>query len=138
MLIMGRKDRDSIYYFLEKCVISPYTCWKWNGKIHIKTGYAGFSHKQKDVLGHRFSYEYFIGDIPKGYVLHHKCENKWCVNPEHLKPVTKKEHKQEHRKEYCIRGHQFTEINTYMTPDGRRQCRQCYSYRLEKSKYKTI
>lgn len=28
-------------------------------------------------------------------------------------------------RDYCVRGHQFTDVNTYTYPDGRRSCRIC-------------
>lgn len=38
---------------------------------------------------HRASYQHFWGrDIPEGYVVNHLCENKSCINPDHLEAVT--------------------------------------------------
>jgi hypothetical protein len=35
--------------------------------------------------------------IPAGLELHHVCENKLCVNPEHLQPMTRCDHLRLHR-----------------------------------------
>lgn len=33
---------------------------------------------------HRHVYRLFKGDIPGGYVIRHTCDNKLCINPDHL------------------------------------------------------
>lgn len=41
---------------------------------------------------HRFFYETLVGPIDEGLELHHRCEVKSCVNPNHLVPLTHDEH----------------------------------------------
>ena len=50
-------------------------------------------------MAHRFVYEMITGETLKGgwgHPLHHVCENRTCVNPDHMMKVTMAEHKQEH------------------------------------------
>ena len=47
----------------------------------------------KVITAYRLYYEEKYGPVPKGKELHHfKCENRRCCNPDHVTPLTRKEH----------------------------------------------
>lgn len=60
-------------------------CWPWTGST-FSGRYGRFFLGGESVLAHRTVYEVVHGEIedPTLYVLH-KCNNKICCNPKHLK-----------------------------------------------------
>lgn len=65
-------------------------CWDWQGSISLD-GYGKIRFQDKHWRAHRLSYEAFIGKIPQGLTIDHLCENKLCVNPFHLEPISRGE-----------------------------------------------
>lgn len=123
----------SLDKFLDYCVPEPNSgCWLWL-RSRLPRGYGVFCADGRTYRAHRWSYERFIGPVPLGLVLDHKCRTPSCVNPEHLEAVTQRENilrgtapaARQARQTHCIHGHLLSSDNTYLNPDGRRQCKAC-------------
>ena len=117
----------SINVFRENIRIKENGCWDYKKTKHP----AGYSmqpvNNKKENLrdnlrAHRFSWLLSGMKVTKGLVLDHKCNNKWCVNPFHLREVTHAENTfacsyapatMNKNKTHCIRGHEFSKENTY-------------------------
>lgn len=78
--------------FWDKVTRGP-GCWIWQGAPMV-SGYGGIRFGGKNRTAHRVSYEINVGLIPAGMQIDHICRNRLCVNPEHLRPVTDAQNKQ--------------------------------------------
>ncbi len=116
-------------------------CWNWLANKY-PNGYGQFQLEGKPRSAHRLSYELAYGPIPKGLVVRHKCDNPGCVRPEHLELGTQADNVQDSVrrsrnansiKTECKHNHPFDSDNTYITSEGKRQCKACR--KIRKAKY---
>jgi hypothetical protein len=67
-------------------------CWVWTDKPNIRNGgYGKLNIDRRPHNAHRVSYELAYGKCPEGHVVDHRCRNKICVRPEHLRAATRKQ-----------------------------------------------
>lgn len=106
-------------------------CWLWTGYV-APDGYGQLCSKDFPRDAHRAVYEAIKGEIPAGMHLDHICRQRSCVNPDHLRPVTRRQNVLENSESLTARnlakkccpkcGGEYTQ-NPYSA--NRRQCVPC-------------
>lgn len=72
-------------------------CWIFQGAT-IR-GYGAISTGTRadgTSYAHRVMYELRWGEVPAGYHVHHRCENRSCCNPDHLEAISAGSHNSRH------------------------------------------
>lgn len=126
----------------------PGECWLWTASTADGYGKIGVAGKPP-ALAHRVSWELLVGPIPPNMTVDHQCHNldmrcpggecrhRRCVNPNHLRLASVGENILAGKslpavnatKTHCDDGHEFTVTNTYVRPDGYRDCHRCKAIR---------
>lgn len=126
-------------------------CWIWHGRFD-GVGYGTIRRRSGERArgAHRLSWEIHFGAIPDGMFICHHCDNRACVNPNHLFLGTQADNlrdaqrkgrlsvaskgKANRRKTHCPQGHPYGDTNTMWAKQKSggvmRKCRTCHRERM--------
>lgn len=114
-------DLRRFYSFFVKCD----GCWEWQGTRH-STGRGVFWLNGKHEKAHRVAWIIAKGQIPRGKIICHHCDNGRCVNPGHLFVGTHKDNTQDMiRKWRYVGNRKLNEIDRNMIRELYRTGRWC-------------
>jgi|SRR5215472_4688321 len=130
MSIKGDLHADVLVRLERRSIRNSQGCWVWQGSVS-SGGYGQIRDSSRlNKITHKIAWQLLVGPVPRGYQLHHTCENKRCWNPAHLEIMTPKQHKRlhigsEYDDHYCPKGHRYTQDNIFVKSDGYITCRIC-------------
>jgi ribosomal protein L37AE/L43A len=108
-------------------------CWNWLGTVGTISGYGMTSLGGKNQNAHRYIMTLICGDFPKDLFVLHKCDNRLCVNPNHLYLGTVKDNARDRvRRGRGNSGHRFSKEavwsirKTYKRPYDLKSLSQTY------------
>jgi len=103
-------------------------CWIWIGATDKRgRGFMSLNREKRWVRASRISlYLYKNFDLDSKLQVNHKCNDKRCVNPDHLYIGNQADNMKDKSDNiiYCPRGHEYNEKNTYWNGNNK-SCKIC-------------
>lgn len=98
-------------------IYEPYVHSETNAKgDYFRVILRGPRHSRRSCYIHRLVWEAFVGEIPKGYIVHHKDGNRQNNSLSNLQLVTTKEHHDIHLEEHPGMIEGMNRYNKFVKP----------------------
>jgi len=142
---LTEQQLERFWEFVDKR--GPDECWLWTGLLHTGGKHNEETYGQYGLFvaraggrgkhrAHRVSYFIAHGSLDSNLMIDHLCRNPQCVNPRHMEEVTNRTNQlrgdgpsgTNALVTHCVRGHLFSEENTWIEMIGgfpHRRCRTC-------------
>lgn len=118
-------------------VNKTHDCWEWMGSKYTN-GYGQININKRNCSAHRLSYLINVGEISGGMHVLHDCDNRGCVNPNHLKLGTRSDNMQDAARKKRLgfgETHQNAKLSEVAVYEIKKKLKEGLSQRLIAEEY---